>query len=237
MPAATQNVVHPDEVEPRREGSAEVRTTFGRENGCEQLEQRVVRFEPGRSDERALEDCQEILYVVSGRGTLELNGERYPLGPDTGVFIARDETYAVEADEALTFVSVVTPADGSPAKGERKVTVRFTDQPELDASSVRTFRYLVNEDAGCSNVTQFLGIVQPSKAPTHSHPYDEVGYIVEGEGIAHIDGDETPLRAGSCFHLAPRQAHTIENSGTGPMRILGVFHPSGSPAIAYDEKH
>ena len=128
------------------------------------------------------------------------------------------------------------PADAGSAKGERKVTVRFADQPELDASSVRTFRYLVNEDAGCSDVTQFLGIVQPSKAPSHSHPYDEVGYIVEGEGIAHIEGVETPLRAGSCFHLAPRQVHTIENSGSRPMRILGVFHPSGSPAIAYEEK-
>jgi oxalate decarboxylase/phosphoglucose isomerase-like protein (cupin superfamily) len=24
--------------------------------------------------------------------------------------------------------------------------------------------------------------------------------------------------------------HCVENSGAGPMRILGVFHPSGSPA-------
>ena len=236
MAAASQSVVHPDEVEPRREGSAEVRTTFHSGNGCERLEQRVVRFPPGRSDERTLDGRQEILYVVSGRGTLEVNGERHPLGPDTGVFVARDETYVVEADDTLTVVSVVTPADRSPGTGERKVTVRFADQPELDASSVRTFRYLINEDAGCSDVTQFLGIVQPSKAPSHSHPYDEVGYIVEGEGIAHIDGDEAPIRAGSCFHLAPRQAHTIENSGSGPMRILGVFHPSGSPAIAYEEK-
>ena len=116
------------------------------------------------------------------------------------------------------------------------MTVRFEEQPELPASPERTFRYLVNEDAGCFDVTQFLGLVQPSKAPMHSHPYDEVGYIVEGEGIAYIDGDETPLRTGSCFHLAPRQAHCIENSGTAPMRILGVFHPSGSPAIAYEEK-
>src|SRR5438876_3524274 len=230
------SVVHPDEVEPRREGNAEVRTTFHPGNGCERLEQRVARFTPGRSHGRTLAGQQEILYVVSGRGRLELNGEPHTLEPDTGVFIARDETYTIDADEELMLVSVVAPADAGSAKGERKVTVRFADQPELDASSVRTFRYLVNEDAGCSDVTQFLGIVQPSKAPSHSHPYDEVGYIVEGEGIAHIEGVETPLRAGSCFHLAPRQVHTIENSGSRPMRILGVFHPSGSPAIAYEEK-
>jgi mannose-6-phosphate isomerase-like protein (cupin superfamily) len=230
------SVVHPDEVEPRREGNVEVRTTFDSGNGCERLEQRVVRVGLGPSPERRLEDRQEILYVVDGHGTLHLAGDKHALEPDMGVYIARDETYRIEADDELTIVSVVTPADDGSASGARKVTVRYADQPELDATSVRTFRYLVNQDAGCSDVTQFLGIVQPSKAAPHHHPYDEVGYIVEGVGIAHIDGEETSIRAGSCFHLTPRQPHTIENSGSGPMRILGVFHPSGSPAEAYEEK-
>ena len=112
----------------------------------------------------------------------------------------------------------------------RKITVRFQDQPELEASEERQYRYLINEDAGCRDVTQFLGIVQPSKAPFHSHPYDELGYIVTGEGIAHVGGHSVPLRPGSCFHLAPEQVHCIENVGPGPMHILGVFHPSSSPA-------
>jgi len=230
------SVVHSDEVEPRREGNVEVRTTFNSANGCERLEQRVVRVAAGRSPQRRLENQQEIVYVVEGRGTLDLDGQTHALEPDMGVYIARGETYAIDTDEGLTLVSVITPADGDSAKGERKVTVRFADQPELDATTVRTFRYLVNQDAGCADVTQFLGIVQPSKAASHHHPYDEVGYIVDGEGVAHIDGEATPVRSGSCFHLEPLQPHTIENSGTGPMRILGVFHPSGSPAEAYEEK-
>jgi mannose-6-phosphate isomerase-like protein (cupin superfamily) len=53
---------------------------------------------------------------------------------------------------------------------------------------------------------------------------------VDGEGFAHIQDESIPLRAGSCFHLAPGQEHCIENSGTSAMRILGVFHPSGDPA-------
>jgi mannose-6-phosphate isomerase-like protein (cupin superfamily) len=75
-----------------------------------------------------------------------------------------------------------------------------------------------------------MGIVQPSKAPFHSHTYDEVGYIVAGEGIAHVGGGSFPLRVGSCFHLPPDEVHCIENTGSTPLRILGVFHPSGSPA-------
>ena len=86
------------------------------------------------------------------------------------------------------------------------------------------------------DATQFVGIVEPCRAPDHSHSYDEVGYIVEGEGFAHIGDESMPLRAGSCFHLPPEQVHCIENSGPGVMRILGVFHPSGDPASrAYED--
>ena len=129
----------------------------------------------------------------------------------------------------LVVVSVLAPEERAPGPG-RKVVVRFADQPELRADAKRTFRYLVNQDAGCADVTQFVGIVEPCRAPDHSHSYDEVGYVVEGEGIAHMHGREIPLRPGSCFHLPPDLVHCIENNGAGVMRILGVFHPSGDPA-------
>lgn len=224
-----RSVVHPDDVEPHLAGGAELRGTFDAHSGCELLEQHVVRIAHGRFEPRPLADKHEILYVVSGHGTLELETKRYELEPDMGVFIAAGEQYAVEPAGELELVSVVTPASDA-SSPTRKVTVRFADQPEFEASPERTFRYLIDEDAGCVDVTQFLGLVLPSKAPVHSHPYDEVGYIVEGEGIAHVDGEQTPLRRGSCFHLAPGQEHTIENTGSGAMRILGVFYPAGSPA-------
>jgi oxalate decarboxylase/phosphoglucose isomerase-like protein (cupin superfamily) len=28
--------------------------------------------------------------------------------------------------------------------------------------------------------------------------------------------------------------HCTENTGQGELRLLGVFHPSGSPAVSYD---
>jgi mannose-6-phosphate isomerase-like protein (cupin superfamily) len=233
MAATATNVVHPDDVPASRDqgDTAESTVTFDQSRGCDLLEQRIVRFAPGRSRDRSLDGRQEVFYVVSGHGTLELGGEQHELAPDMGVFVAAGETYAVDnpGPEDLVAVSVVVP-EGEAPDDRRRVTVRFADQPELTASSERTFRYLVNQDAGCFDVTQFIGIVQPSKAPFHSHTYDEVGYIVEGEGFAHIEGESMPLRPGSCFHLAPGQEHCIENSGTAVMRIMGVFHPSGDPA-------
>ena len=229
------SVVHPDDVEPRRGKNVEVRITFDAQTGSERLEQRVVRFEPGRAGPQTLVGRQALFYVVSGRGALELDGNTYELEPGTAGFVAEGESYAIDAVEPIELVSVLAPASESPPPATRRITVRFADQPEFEASPERTFRYLINEDAGCTDATQFLGIVQPSKAPFHSHPYDEVGFIIEGEGIAHVDGEQTPLRRGSCFHLAAGQVHCIENTGVGPMRILGVFHPAGSPAArSYD---
>jgi mannose-6-phosphate isomerase-like protein (cupin superfamily) len=234
MAAVSSFVVDEEDLEGVRGNgdTAIVRVAFDAANGCERLEQRVIRFGPGRSAERVLADQQEVLYIVGGRGRLHVDGRTHDLEPNMGVFLAPGETYAVEnsGPEDLHVLSVLAPEDRAAAAGERRVTVRFDDQPELEASIERSFRYLVNEDAGCFDVTQFLGIVQPSKAPFHSHTYDEVGYVVAGEGIAHVGGSSFPLQVGSCFHLPPDEVHCIENTGSGPMHILGVFHPSGSPA-------
>jgi (S)-ureidoglycine aminohydrolase len=230
MAAVTSFVVDEADVEPvRKDGdTASARLTFE----VEHLEQRVIRFAPGASRERTAGSRHELLYVVSGSGELELEGERHELEPGTAAFVAPGESWSVEnhRSEELLLVAVSAIADLPVDETRRKRIVRFDDQPEHTASVERTFRYLVNEDAGCLDVTQFIGIVQPSKAPFHSHPYEELGYILEGEGVAHLGGRSVPLRPGSCFHLPPEKVHCIENVGPGPMHILGVFHPSDSPA-------
>jgi mannose-6-phosphate isomerase-like protein (cupin superfamily) len=230
MTAVSNFVVDEADVEPSREDgdTASERLTFQTEH----LEQRVVRFGPGRSRERAATARHALLYVLAGSGNLEIDGEAHPLEAGTGAFVAPGETWAVDnsGPGELLVVAVSATADLAVDDVRRKKTIRFDDQPEHTASVERTFRYLINEDAGCLDVTQFIGIVQPSKAPFHSHPYEELGYIVKGEGVAHVGGVSVPLRPGSCFHLPAEKVHCIENVGPEPMHILGVFHPSDSPA-------
>ena len=226
-------VVAEEDVEGRRsEGDTALeKDVLGAHTGSQLLEQHVVRYATGRSRPRGEDGRDELLFVVSGTGTLELEGEPHPLEPDCGVYVRAGERYTVEnpGPEELLVVSTSVPV-AQVYRSPREVVVRFADQPELRADAKRTFRYLVNQDAGCMDATQFVGLVEPCRAPDHSHSYDELGYIVEGEGFAHISGESIPLRAGSCFHLPPETVHCIENTGPGVMRILGVFHPSGDPA-------
>ena len=226
-------VVSESDVEGRTlEGDTALeKVIMGTGTGSQLLEQRVTRYAPGRSLPRGESTRDELLYAVSGSGTLELDGEPHDLQPESGAYVRAGETYVIDnpGPDELLVVSTTVPVE-QVYRSPREVIVRFADRPELRADAKRTFRYLVNQDAGCMDATQFVGIVEPCRAPDHSHTYDEVGYIVAGEGFAHIAGESIPLRPGSCFHLPPEQVHCIENTGPGVMRILGVFHPSGDPA-------
>jgi mannose-6-phosphate isomerase-like protein (cupin superfamily) len=213
--------------------TAEVRRVIDASVGCERLEQEVIRFSPGRSRERGGGDRQEVLYVASGNGTLHLEGAAHALEPNIGVFICAGERYTIEnpGPDELRVVAVTAPQ--TVGVGEhRRVTVRYADSEPLPATANREFRYLVNEDAGCLEVTQFVGLIPPSKAPPHVHPYDEVVYVVEGTGVVHLDGEAVRMGPGTCIHLPPQTPHCLENDGEEPVRVLGVFHPSGSPAAA-----
>jgi len=233
-------VVAEQEVEGSRESgdTAVTKATIGARHGCERLEQRVIRFAPGRSRARRAPGHEELLFVVAGRGVLELEGSSHPLEPDTGGYVPAGRSYVIEnaGPEELLVISVTAPASAAGERDGRRATVRYADQPTERAGADREFRYLVNQDAGCYEATQFVGVIPPSRAPLHSHTYDEVVYVIEGEGVLHVGDDRVPIGAGSCIHLPPHVVHCLENTGTEAMRVLGVFHPSGDPASrAYDE--
>src|SRR5918911_4431992 len=102
-------VVAESAVDERRDDGdrASVRTTTDSSAGCERLVQRVIRFAPGRSRPRRLDDRQEVLYVVSGEGAIRVGGETHRLEPPTRAYVAPGEEYEVDVagEEELVVVS------------------------------------------------------------------------------------------------------------------------------------
>jgi mannose-6-phosphate isomerase-like protein (cupin superfamily) len=198
--------------------------------GSPVLELHLARYDAGRSRPRTLQSVQEIMFTCSGTGTLTVGGESHELAPGTAAYITAGESYEVENAGPETLVVVSATAPHSPNAAPAGRTVRYADQPTLPASGDREFRYLVTDAVGCHDATQFFGVIAPGRAPDHSHVYDEVIYVLEGEGVLHGGGADKPVSAGSCIHLPPFFVHSLENSGDGPMRIVAVFHPAGDPA-------
>lgn len=217
--------------------TATTRVTIGPGFGCDALEQRVIRFGPGLSKPHGGGSREELLFAVSGVGTVTVGGTRHELGPETGILVAPGERYEVEnqGPEELVLVSVLAlEPDDEDASGAERRAVRLADQRAYPAGKDREFRYVANEEVGCRTVTQFVGSIPPGRAKPHYHTYEEVAYILEGEGVLHIGGESSTVRAGSCIHFPPREPHILENVGTGTLRVLGVFHPAGDPSMAYN---
>jgi quercetin dioxygenase-like cupin family protein len=131
--------------------------------------------------------------------------------------------YSVSGHD-LRIVAVTVLAGN--AADARPHVVRFDDcTPEWTGD--RQFRVLLS--AGLT-VTQFVGVIPPGRAPAHQHTYDEVVHVLSGSGVVHLPAGDRPIAPGNSIYLAPGTPHCLENTGTGDLRVLGVFHPAGSPA-------
>lgn len=227
------------DVVSQRGDTASIRVTVDEKSGAEQLVQRIINFKTGLSSNRNTGGRDEIGFVVSGAGILHLEGEPHPLESDMGFYVRAGEQFQIEnnSEQDLVVVSVTAP---EPSEGDqlenRKVTVRVADQKVLPAGKDREFRFVINPAAGCRDVTQFVGLIPPGRAPTHYHKYDEVIYVLDGSGVLHVEGHpDTPIEAGTCIYLPPPTEHCLENTGTRPLRVLGVFHPAGDASEAYED--
>ena len=60
--------------------------------------------------------------------------------------------------------------------------------------------------------------------PEHSHPHEQVGYMIEGEAEYVIDGRTFPVRAGQMWRLPGGVPHQVK-VGDRPMRVVEVFCP------------
>ncbi|MFL5960169.1 MAG: cupin domain-containing protein [Gaiellaceae bacterium] len=200
---------------------------------CPEFQQRLLRFDgessEGRAEERRDDGRDEVLYVLEGSGVAAVGGEAHELEPGTGVFVARGTPWSIESAHGLRILSVLVE-EPLPASAGHAVIARGERGA---ATAGREFALLARPENGCASVTQFVGYIPPGRAPDHYHRYDEVVYVLGGEGSFHVDGDRAPLRAGSCVHLPARLVHCLENHGPGEMQVLGVFRPAGSPAEAY----
>jgi mannose-6-phosphate isomerase-like protein (cupin superfamily) len=172
----------------------------------------------------------ELCYVIDGAGELGSS----PVRPGTGVWLPPGTSYALAAagPGPLRLDSVLLPASApgatTEAAGQPLLTDLASQQPEITGD--REFRVLFAPGQGCEAATQFVGEIPPGRAPFHSHTYDEVVLILAGEGVLHVGDEDRPLSPGSCLHLAPGTPHCLENTGQATLRVLGVFHPGGSPA-------
>lgn len=233
------------EGRPRSLGRVKVWERAGRRSGARAISLRVMEFARGLSPGLQTQGADDVLYVLEGRATVYLDGWPQAVGPGTGIYLRAGVCLTVDNDGPgrLTLVSSRCPDPGrtrapaaprtTPAPGARPPSpppfVRVSDR-SAQTTGDRSYRVLVDRSVGCEAVTQFVGTIPPGRSPDHFHHYEEVLCILEGEGRMWAGRTQAPVGPGSCIFLPRGQVHCVENTGHGPLRLMGVFYPAGSPA-------
>ena len=186
---------------------------------------------------------------VSGWVNAFIDGRHYELGANTGIYLRPSETFAIDNSGPSSFVLVSSqcpdpdrkpqfvkplPTPSSDSRpSERPRLARLADRPAQPTAD-RWYRVLVDDEVGSKQVTQFVGSIPPGRAPDHFHNYEEVLFILKGQGRMWAGETNTPIAPGSCIYLPKGRVHCVENTGTDELRLLGVFYPAGSPSVRYD---
>lgn len=207
------------------------------------LVRRMITLAPGSRFEGTGCSGGELWFVIAGSGRLDAGGlgkPDPPVGRHTGVWIPPRCRYRLDAGRGIRLDAVAlppaesaTPAEpGTPTEPATAQVARMAELSdcEVEQTGDRLFRVLLGPGRGCEAATQFVGEIPPGRAPKHSHPYDEVVLVLEGEGVAHAGGTDQALAPGTRVHLPRGMPHCLENTGQANLVVLGVFHPGGSPA-------
>jgi quercetin dioxygenase-like cupin family protein len=79
---------------------------------------------------------------------------------------------------------------------------------------------------GDVNVSFFLVDTPPGSGPVlHTHPYEEIFVVQEGEATYTVGDDTIVVSAGQIVVAPANVPHKFVNSGSGPLRQVDI-HPS-----------
>jgi mannose-6-phosphate isomerase-like protein (cupin superfamily) len=149
----------------------------------------------------------ELWFVITGRGLLASQepGDHWqeaPVDRDTGLWLPPGISYRLSADqqEEIVLDAVALPARPSVIPGP--VRISELGDCEVEHTGDRRFRVLLGPGRGCEVATQFVGEIPPGRAPEHTHTYDELVLVLQGQGVAHTRpsgaaAGETPADVGT----------------------------------------
>jgi quercetin dioxygenase-like cupin family protein len=193
----------------------------------------AIRLEPEAALDLTDPLHDTLLFVHDGDGSLDGEGLR---APSAGLLRAGSAGSLAAGSNGLACVRATLGAatDLHAPMGAVQPVVALEHVEPGAATGSRSFQVLHGPHNGSTRATQFVGYIPPGRAPWHYHLYDEIVWILRGQGRLHLGEEVEPLEPGCAFRLRPREVHIVENThATDELAVLGIFTPAGSPSAAY----
>ncbi|MBV8619107.1 MAG: cupin domain-containing protein [Curvibacter sp.] len=91
----------------------------------------------------------------------------------------------------------------------------------------RNQRLIGPDTVGARQLEVLLGTLSPGgSALPHAHPgVEQVCYVLEGTARATVAGQCFDLQVGDCCFFPADEMHTVEVTGTAPLKLLVIYSP------------
>ena len=213
-------------------GVGKRRALIPSERGSE-LALHAMRVPPGAATEISDDLRDTLLFAHEGACSV---GNHELGGPGSFLVPAGERRTLVAGPDGASLVCATLGAgtDLHAPMGATELVVALDHVEPGQATGARSFQVLHGPHNGSTRATMFVGYIPPGKAPWHYHLYDEIVWVLRGEGRLHIGDTVEPLDQGAAFRLRPREVHIVQNTDpTVEMAVVGIFTPAGSPSAAY----
>jgi quercetin dioxygenase-like cupin family protein len=102
--------------------------------------------------------------------------------------------------------------------------IKFDEaEPVARGDGIESIRLTPNPLQGQGFVMGVTSFPSGTSIRLHSHNTIEQVTVIEGEGIAELNGAQIPARPYDTTQIAPGEWHRFINTGSGTMRILWVY--------------
>jgi mannose-6-phosphate isomerase-like protein (cupin superfamily)/CDGSH-type Zn-finger protein len=236
-------VVSPALVEKAGRGDLTYSYLVTAELGATYQTQILLEASGGASPVMSLGDRDVILFVIAGRGTINISGRPFDVKATDGVYVRPSEAMQLlPADSQTLQVFALSCPPGRlewPESTPDNFDVRYAqrvvsvDEAQRQATGPRYFQLLVDKRIGSQVITQFIGHIPKSKAAPHRHLYEEAIIVLSGEGCMWTEDRKARVRAGDVIFLPRKQLHSLEATSAEGIDVVGVICPGDNPSITY----
>lgn len=104
----------------------------------------------------------------------------------------------------------------------------------------RTLKVLISPELqNVKNIAVGMTIIAPGdRTSYHVHlKEEETWYIVEGQGLLLVDGQELEVEKDTIIVILPSEYHQITNIGQAEMKILWIYTPPGEEQKVIKKQH
>lgn len=100
------------------------------------------------------------------------------------------------------------------------VATAFAQAPAFKRTVLQTVETSI---AGREAVTAKAELPAGVSSGLHTHPGEELGYLIDGTVTVLMDGKSTIVKAGEAFAIPAGKVHSATNSGTGTATIVSTY--------------